>query len=167
MSFSHDPPNGGKAAIRSPLRLVHPAPPPKPRRRRGVARAVEDVFTDVEVARLRLAIGNARTRFGGWERLAEAMGVHHDTVRLAGVRHTLAAGVAYRFARTTGTTIEAPLASALRVSPGTISTRLRKVRTILRKRVPGESGGRGRAAAVDPRLHEAPGTPKRRGRRRA
>lgn len=117
MSFSHDPPNGGKAAIRPPLRLVHPAPPPKPRRRRGVARAVEDVFNDAEVARLRLAIDNARRRLGGWQRLADAMGVHFDTVRLAGVRHTLSAGVAYRFARATGTTIEALLSSVLRVVP--------------------------------------------------
>lgn len=110
-----DPPNGGKGQIRPPLRLVHPAPPPKPRRRRGTARPVEDVFNDAEVARLRLAIHNARKRLGGWQHLADAMGVHVDTVRLAGVRHTLSAGVAYRFARTTGTTIEALLASTLRV----------------------------------------------------
>ncbi len=119
MSSFTDPPSGGKAAIRPPLRLVHPAPPPKPRRRRGVARAVEDVFTDAEVARLRLAIDNARKRLGSWQRLADAMGVHVDTVRLAGVRHTLSAGVAYRFARTTGTTIEALLTSTLHVAPAT------------------------------------------------
>jgi len=96
-----DPPDGGKAVIRSPLRLVHPAPPPKPKRRRGTARPVEDVFTAEEVAKLRLAIDNARKRFGSLRRLADAMGVHVDTVRLAGVRHTLTAGVAYRFARAT------------------------------------------------------------------
>ena len=112
-----DPPNGGKGQIRPPLRLVHPAPPPKRRRRRGVARPVEDVFTDAEVARLRLAIENARKLLGGWQRLADAMGVHVDTVRLAGVRHTLTAGVAYRFARATGTTIEVLLASTLHVAP--------------------------------------------------
>lgn len=117
MSSFTDPPTGGKAAIRTPLRLVHPAPPPKPRRRRGVARPVEDVFTDAERARLRLAIDNARRCVGGWHRLAEAMGVHVDTVRLAGVRHTLSAGVAYRFARATGTTIEALLTSTLHVAP--------------------------------------------------
>lgn len=108
-----EPPNGGKGQIRPPLRLVHPAPPPKPRRRRGVARPVEDVFTDAEIARLRLAMVNARARFGGWQRLADAMGVHVDTVRLAGVRHTLTAGVAYRFARATSTTIEALLSAKL------------------------------------------------------
>jgi hypothetical protein len=112
-----DPPSGGKAVIRPPLRLVHPAPPPKPRRRRGVARPVEDVFDAADVAKLRLAIDNARARFGSWERLAEAMGVHRDTVRLAGVRHTLTAGVAYRFTRATGTTIETLLTSTLRVVP--------------------------------------------------
>lgn len=113
-----DPPRGGKGPIRPPLRLVHPAPPSPPRRRRGVAPPVEDVFTPAEVARLRLAFANARPRFGSWARLAEAMGVHEDTVRLAGVRHTLTAGVAYRFARATGTTIEALLASTLRAVPG-------------------------------------------------
>ena len=97
------------------LRLVHPAPPQPPRRRRGVARPVEDVFTDAEVARLRLAIDNARLRMRGWRYLADAMGVHVDTVRLAGVRHTLSAGVAYRFARAIGTTIEALLTSTLHV----------------------------------------------------
>ncbi len=112
-----DPPNGGNGQIRPPLRLVHPAPPPKPRRRKGVARPVEGVFTDAEVARLRPAIDNARRRVGGWQRLADAMGVHVDTVRLAGVRHTLSAGVAYRFARATGTMIELLLTSTLHVAP--------------------------------------------------
>lgn len=110
-----DPPNGGKGQFRPPLRLVHPAPPPKPRRRRGVVRPVEDVFNGAEVAKLRLAIDNARKLFGGWQRLADAMGMHVDTVRLAGVRHTLTAGVAYRFARATGTTIEALLTSTLHI----------------------------------------------------
>jgi hypothetical protein len=111
-SFRH-PPKGGKAL----LRLVVSAPPSKPRRRRGVAPAVEDVFTHAEVARLRLAIDNARKRLGGWQVLADAMGVHCDTVRLAGQRHTLTAGVAYRFACATGTTIEALLASTVRLVP--------------------------------------------------
>ena len=115
MSSIVEPPSGGKGQIRPPLRLVHPAPPQPPRRRRGVAHPVEDVFTAEEVARLRLAISNARTRLGSWERLADAMGVHVDTVRLAGVRHTLTAGVAYRFARATGTTIETLLTSKLHV----------------------------------------------------
>jgi hypothetical protein len=113
-----DPPNGGKGQIRPPLKLVHPAPPSPPRRRRGAARPVEDVFTDADVAKLRLAFDNARKRLGSWDRLAEAMGVHVDTVRLAGVRHTLTAGVAYRFARATGTTIETLLTSTLRVVRG-------------------------------------------------
>ena len=78
---------------------------------------MEDVFTAAEVARLRLAFRNALDRFHTWERLAQAMGVHRDTVRLAGVRHTLTAGVAYRFARATGTTIEALLATTLRAVP--------------------------------------------------
>lgn len=42
------------------------------------------------------------------------MGVHVDTLRLAGVRHTLTAGGACRFARTTGTTIDALLSEKLR-----------------------------------------------------
>lgn len=113
MSTFTEPPTGGKGQIRAPLRLVHPAPPPKPRRRRGTARPVEDVFSPAEVAKLRLAMVNARRAWGSWERLAEAMGVHHDTVRLAGVRHTLTAGVAYRFARATGTTIETLLSAKL------------------------------------------------------
>lgn len=117
MPLSHEPPRGGSGQIRPPLRLVRPAPPPKPRRRRGVATFVEDVFTAAEVARLRLAFDNARRRLGGWPKLAAAMGVSKDTVRLAGVRHTLTAGVAYRFARATGTTIEALLAPALRAVP--------------------------------------------------
>jgi hypothetical protein len=110
-----EPPTGGKGQIRPPLRLVHPAPPSPPRRRRGVASHVEDVFNDAEVARLRLAFDNARRAWGSWERLAEAMGVHRDTVRLAGMRHTLTAGVAFRFARATGTTIEALLSAKLHV----------------------------------------------------
>jgi plasmid maintenance system antidote protein VapI len=76
------------------------------------------VLTPAEVARIRLAISNALPRFRTWERLAEAMGVHRDTVRLAGVRHTLTAGVAYRFAKATGTTIDAILSTTLRVVPG-------------------------------------------------
>jgi len=112
-----DPRAEGQRPFRA-LRLVHPAPPPKPRRRRGAARPVEDVFDAADVAKLRLAFDNARKRFGSWDRLADAMGVHVDTVRLAGVRHTLTAGVAYRFARATGTTIEALLTSTLRVVRG-------------------------------------------------
>ncbi len=108
-----DPPAGRH------LRLVRPEPQKPERRRstrkRGVRPTVEDVFSPAEVARLRLAMANARARFGGWQRLADAMDVHVDTVRLAGVRHTLTAGVAYRFARTTGTTIEALLSAGLRV----------------------------------------------------
>lgn len=115
MSKLTDPPDGGKAVIRSPLRLVHPAPPPKPKRRRGVARPVEDVFTAEEVAKLRLAIDNARKHLRGWQPLADAMGVHLDTLRGAGRYRTLTAGVAYRFARATGTTIEAILTSTLHV----------------------------------------------------
>jgi hypothetical protein len=112
-----DPPRGGKAVIRPPLRLVHPAPPPKPRRRRGVAHPVEDVFDAAQVARLRLAFNNARKRFGGWQPLADAMGVHIDTLRGAGKYRRLTAGVAYRFARATGTTIDALLSTTLRAVP--------------------------------------------------
>lgn len=110
-----DPPDGGKAVIRPPLRLVHPAPPPKPKRRRGTARPVEDVFTAEEVAKLRLAMENASKRLGSWRALADAMGVHHDTAYGAGRYRTLTAGVAYRFAKATGTTIEAILTSTLHV----------------------------------------------------
>ena len=110
-----DPRAAGQQRPPRVLRLVQPAPPPKPRRRRGAAHHVEDVFNTVESARLRLAFHNARTCFGSWAKLAQAMGVHEDTVRLAGKRHALSAGVAYRFARATGTTIEAILASTLRV----------------------------------------------------
>lgn len=118
MPSSHEPPRGGSGQIRPRLRLVHPAPPPAPKRRRGIAKYIEDVFAPSEVACLRLAIVNAvKSRFRTWEHLAKAMGVHRDTVRLAGVRHTLTAGVAYRFAKATGTTIEALLAARLHAVP--------------------------------------------------
>jgi hypothetical protein len=84
MPSSHEPPFGGSGQIRPPLRLVPKNPPPKPRRRRGVARPVEDVFDEAQTAKLRLAITNARTRFSSWQRLADAMGVHVDTLRGAG-----------------------------------------------------------------------------------
>src|SRR5262245_56699182 len=114
-----DPPATGPSPRRFVrlLRLVPSFPePPAPRRRvRGPNHHVEDVFTPAEVARLRLAFANARKACGSWEKLATAMGVHQDTVRLAGKRHTLTAGIAYRFARALGTTIEALLAPGLHV----------------------------------------------------
>lgn len=99
------------------LRLVPSFPePPAPRRRvRGPNQHVENVFTPTEVARLRLAFQNARKACGSWKKLAAMMGVHEDTVRLAGKRHVLTAGIAYRFARALDTTIEALLAPSLRV----------------------------------------------------
>lgn len=108
---------GGDPSAPRLLKLVHPAPPPKPQRRRGTARLVEDVFDAAQTARLRLAIDNARKKLGGWQRLADAVGVHVDTLRGAGRDRTITAGVAYRFVRATGTTIEALLASTLRVVP--------------------------------------------------
>lgn len=120
MSSFVDPPRGGKAVIRPPhLRLVHPAPPTPPRRRRGVAKPVEDVFTPAEVARLRLAFTNALDRFRTWERLAEAMGVHRDTVRGAGRYFTLTANTLTRMR------CKAARASAARRTAGYAGTRSR------------------------------------------
>jgi hypothetical protein len=50
-----DPRAAGQRPFRV-LRLVHPAPPQEPRRRRGVARAVEDVFMPVALHTLAPAI---------------------------------------------------------------------------------------------------------------
>lgn len=49
------------------------------------------------------------------------MGVHVDTLRGAGRYRIVSAGVAYRFARATGTTIEALLTSTLRIVPAPIA----------------------------------------------
>lgn len=74
-----DPPSGGKGPIRPPLRLVHPSPPPKPRRRPRRP----SPFTAEEEARLRAALRHARALFGTWGCLADAMHARLETVHRA------------------------------------------------------------------------------------
>lgn len=106
-----DPPNGGKAPIRPPLRLVHPAPPPPadvPRTRGGRRRPYQnDLFTPDEEARLRAALKNARPLFSTWACLADAMRVPTDTVIDAAMgRVRLSGAIAIRLARALGKPLE-------------------------------------------------------------
>lgn len=112
-----DPPSGGKGPIRPPLRLIHPAPPPRPKvkRRRHEGR----VFTREEQAKLRAAIANAARAFGGLSKLADAMGVHVNTLATAkaGRRYGVSAALAVRLARVAGVSLDDILRPLRVVSP--------------------------------------------------
>lgn len=100
-----DPPSGGKGPIRPPLRLVHPSPPPTPRSRGR--RHEADLWTAEEQARLRAALKTARTLFGTWACLADAMRVPRDSVKHAAAgRHGVSAAIAVRLARALGKPLE-------------------------------------------------------------
>jgi hypothetical protein len=83
MPSFHDPPSGGKAVIRSPLRLVHPAPPPTPKRR---ARHEGRVFTRDEQELLRATLRNLRARWGTWTALAAVLECSPDVLSKAADR---------------------------------------------------------------------------------
>lgn len=112
------PPRDGKdpPAIRPPLRLVHPAPP-KPTGKRRYHRT-PPLFSPDEEARLRAALKHARTLFGTWACLADAMRVGPKTPEDAAAgRHPVSADVAVRLARALGKPLDAllaPLAEAKR-----------------------------------------------------
>jgi len=103
MSTFTDPPNGGNAVIRPPLRLVHPAPPkpPKTRHQRGAT------FTADEVSRLRAVLRNARAMFGTWGRAAIALRVPEGALRKAANTRPVSADLAVRLARALGKPLEA------------------------------------------------------------
>lgn len=84
MSSFTDPPNGGKAPIRPPLRLIHPAPadpPPKKRRGRGPR---PSAFTPEEERVARAALNTARQLFGSWKKLARALHFARGTLEHVG-----------------------------------------------------------------------------------
>lgn len=95
-----------------PLRLVHPSPPPRPdatpRTRSGTRAPYQnDTFTAKEQARLRAALKNARTLFGTWRCLADAMRVPIGAIELAlRGRNRVSAALAIRLARTLGAPLE-------------------------------------------------------------
>ena len=99
-----DPPDGGKAVIRSPLRLVHPAPPRSPRRKYQRAGSP---FTGEEQARLRAAMRHARVLFGTWNCAADAMRIGSQALKdAAGGRHAFTGDLAVRLARALGVSVE-------------------------------------------------------------
>src|SRR5262245_26646317 len=103
-----DPRGPGQGAHPRALRLVHPAPP-KPVRRKGSR--PPPLWTADECARLRAALRNARTRFGSWQKLADAMGVTRETIQAKGTgRKPLTAEIAVRLAKA----VRVPLDALLR-----------------------------------------------------
>lgn len=106
------PPRGGQEPPARRLRLVHPTPPPtpdtRPRTRGGNrARHDHDVFTAEEQARLRAALRHARTLFGTWACLADAMRAPlAAVVQAASGRYRVSAALAVRLARALGKPLE-------------------------------------------------------------
>lgn len=99
------------------LHLVHPAPPPSPRRKPQRPRHEGRVFTAEEQARLRLALKNAAKAAGGWEKLATAMQCGEATLLHAasGRRWGVSAALAIRLSRVTGFSLDDLLRPGLRV----------------------------------------------------
>jgi hypothetical protein len=109
-----DPPSGGKGPIRPPLRLVHPAPPSTPTRRRP--RHEGRVFTRDEQDALRATLRNLRAQWGTWNALAAHLDCSPTVLRKAAARHVqVSAAVALR------------LCVALRCAPQDLVTGLRAV----------------------------------------
>lgn len=97
------PPGAGQDPPARHLKLVHPAPPPKPKekRRRGPP------FSREEQARLRAALKNARALFGSWACLADALRVCLGTIEQAARGTTSFTGdLAVRLARALGKPVE-------------------------------------------------------------
>ncbi len=125
MPSSHEPPNGGKEAARPRfvklLRLVHPAPPPKPdgvpRTRSGRRRPYHrDIFTAEEQRLLRASLKTARGLFGTWACLADAMRVPLHTVDdAAHGRDPVTPALAVCLSRALGVPFEALFRPGLRV----------------------------------------------------
>jgi hypothetical protein len=107
-------PRGGKdpPAVR-PLRLVHPAPPPKPKtpRRRHDA----DVFSAEEQRMLRASLKTARGLRGSWACLAEAMRVSDQLDAVANGRRPVSAAIAVRLSKALGVPLESLMTPGLRV----------------------------------------------------
>lgn len=112
-----DPPNGGKGQIRPPLKLVHPAPPKEPKKRRR--RHEASVFTAEEQAKLRVSLGVARRAHGGRTRLAAAMGCSVNALKSAesGRPHGFSAALAIRLARVAGVSLDEIIRPGLRAVP--------------------------------------------------
>jgi len=70
------PPPAGQGTRSPALRLVHPSPPSPPRPKGKRPR----LFSPEEDARVRAALRNARTCFGGWAPLAAALHMAANTV---------------------------------------------------------------------------------------
>ena len=72
---------GDPSAVRPPLRLVHPAPPSMPKRRRP--RHEGRVFTREEQEKLRATLRNLRARWGTWNALAAHLDCSPTVLRKA------------------------------------------------------------------------------------
>ena len=110
-----DRPRDGKdPSTRGHLRLIHPAPPPKPdapRTRSGRRVPYQQaLFSAAEEAKLRAALRNARAAFGSWRALAAAMRVPAKAIEdsLRG-RHRVSGAIAISLSRTLGVPLEALL----------------------------------------------------------
>jgi len=106
------PPAPGQDPPARRLRLVHPAPPPKPDARprtRGGTRAPyqNDTFTEAEQDRLRAALRGAKVAFGTWPCLADAMRVPLPAIMDAvSGRNRVTASIAIRLARALGKSVD-------------------------------------------------------------
>lgn len=119
------PPRGGKDPP-AVLRLVHPAPPPKPdttpRTRSGRKVPYQSsLFSPEEESRIKAALKNARALFGTWRCLADAMRVPLGAIELAlRGRNRVTGALAIRLSRALGIPLEAllrGLASVPKVCP--------------------------------------------------
>lgn len=89
------------------LRLVHPAKPARDAPRGRRARHETALFTAEEAARLRAAIKHARTLFGTFACLADAMRMPKDTVMdAAHGRNRVSGALVIRLARALGKPVE-------------------------------------------------------------
>lgn len=103
--MSHIPrdPRPGQEPPAAHLKLVHPAAPKTPRPRGRHRRG--DPFTVDEQARLKAALRNARTLFGSWDCLTDALGVGVGSGEMA-MRTRVSPDLAVRLARALGKPLE-------------------------------------------------------------
>src|SRR5262245_52356605 len=113
MELIDTPANGQKPRRFIPLlRVVHPAPPPKPRKHR----VPPPVFSAEEEKLIRTSLKTAKGLFGSWACLADAM--HMSDVQIGNVAHgkvTVSGDLAVRLAKALGVPLEVLFRPSLRV----------------------------------------------------
>lgn len=110
------PPRGGQdpSAPRH-LRLVSPAAPKEPRKKR---RRPPPIFSPDESARIRAALRHARVLFGGWECAADALYLRKNHVVSVATGNKVVTGdLAVRLSRALGIPLDTITRPGLRVVP--------------------------------------------------